>query len=210
MEMAEREAMILQWLPLAWRSCRRFRRCGILLDDLRQEAVVGLISAVDMFDSVKGPFMAYASKTINHHLTDMCANQMRPWRVPNYLNNRIRKVRKAVMDLALKGIYDPSPLLLSEQSGLSLKMVATALSVERMRVPSDDFPMAEEPEPIDVAELMSPLNLDQQNLLIQRYGLYGQPVMRLNDVAAVEGVTKECIRKRQDKALALARWRAQA
>ncbi len=210
MEMAEREAMILQWLPLAWRSCRRFRKCGILLDDLRQEAVVGLISAVDGYDLTKGSFISYASTAINHHLFAMCAEQMRAYRIPNYLNNWVVKVRKAMMALRRKGIFEPSPLLLSEQSGLSLVRVIKALSVDWRRVQDDDFPMAKDVEPIDVAELMAPLNLDQQNLLIQRYGLYGHPVMRLNDVAAAEGVTKECIRKRQDKAIAMARVRASA
>ncbi len=201
----ERECMILQWLPFAWRCCRRFMRCDILLDDLRQEAVVGLINAVDGFDPARGPFMAYASKTINHQLTDMCADQMRPYAITHHVNALIIKINRAVEALNRRGIWDPSNMLISEQSGLLLKQVVRARSVNRMRVPSGDFPMPEEPEPIDVCELLAPLSADQQDLLIQRYGLAGHSPVRLSDLAAAEGVTRECVRLRQDKALAAAR-----
>ncbi len=201
----ERENMILQWLPFSWRCCRRFLRCGILLDDLRQEAVVGLIDAVDGFDETQGSFMAYASKAIHHQLLDMCAKQMRPFKITHDVNTLVIKVNKAIRALNERGIWDPSNLLISEQSGLSLKKVARARSVDRMRVPSGDFPMPEEPEPIDVHELLAPLDPDQQNLLIQRYGLMGHSKQRLKDIAGLEGVTRECISKRQDKALAAAR-----
>ncbi len=204
-----RKQFIVEWLPLAWRGCRRFMRCDILLDDLRQEAVVGLIRAVDAYDPAKGPFLPYASKTINYQLRAMCADQMRPCRITYHVNALIVKVRKAISALNRRGIWNPSDLLISEQSGLMLKQVVTALSVDWQwhRVPSGDFPMPEpeEVEPIDVRELLAPLDPNQQNFLIQRYGLDGQPRRLLKDIAKSEGVTKECIRKRQAKALAAAR-----
>ncbi len=205
-----RNQFIVEWLPLAWRGCRRFMRCGILLDDLRQEAVVGLIHAVDAFDPAKGPFMAYASKAINHQLTDMCADQMRPYKITRHVNDLVNKVHRAVKALNQRGVWNPSNLLISEQSGLLLKQVITARSVDRMRVPSGDFPESEPVEPIDVQELMALLDPDQQDLLVQRYGLDGQPGRLLKDIAHNEGVTRECIRKRQNKALAAARQGVEA
>ncbi len=205
-----RQQFIVEWLPLAWRGCRRFMRCGILLDDLRQEAVVGLIHAVDAFDPNKGSFMAYASKAINHQLTDMCADQMRPFKITRHLNTLILKVNRAIKALNQHGIWNPSDMLIAEQAGLLLKQVVRARSVDRMRVPSGDFPMPEEPEPIDVREILALLNFDQQDLLIQRYGLFDQPKRRLKDVAVAEGVTKQYIQIRHKKALAAARERIKA
>ncbi len=206
----ERENMILQWLPFSWRCCRRFRQCGILLDDLRQEAVIGLIHAVDQFDSAKGAFMPYASRAINRQLMDMCADQMRPYAITPHVNKLVIKVNRAVKEMNQRGIWNPSNLLISEQSGLNLKQVIRARSVDRMRVPSGDFPEDEPAEPIDVNELLDPLDPDERGLLIQRYGLAGQPPLRLSDLASAGGVTRECIRKRQEKVLDAIRWRLEA
>ncbi len=149
--------------------------------------------------------MAYASKAINHQLTDMCADQMRPYRITRHVNGLIIKVSKAIKALNRRGVWNPSNLLISEESGLLLKQVAVARSLDRMRVPGQDFPEPEQAEPIDVREILAPLSPDQQDLLIRRYGLLSQPKRHLKDIADAEGVTRECIRKRQSKALAAAR-----
>ncbi len=211
MTSAERDDFIVQWLPLAWQGCRRFMKTGILLDDLRQEAVVGLILAVDTFDPDRGShFLPYAAKSINNHLRSMCAKQMRAFKIPNYLNNWVIKVRRAVISLRLKGIVNPSWSLLSEQSGLSLDQVARVFSVSWVRIPLTDHPGVEEDEPIDLRDILSPLSIDQQDVLIMHFGLLGERAHSLRQLAAAEGVTYECIRKREKNALTMARWVAQA
>lgn len=168
---------------------------------------MGLINAVDSFDADRGfPFMPYAARVIRNRLRSMCAAQMRQFKIPNYLNNWTIKVRKAVIDLRLKGIVRPSRLLLSEQSGLSLAQVGRALSVYWLRVPMTDHPGTEEPEPIDIGEILRPLSLDHQDTLIMRFGLLGKPAHSLRALAQAEGVTYECIRKREKNALTMARW----
>ncbi len=207
-----REEMILRWLPLAWRGCRRFRRCGIQLSDLRQEAVVGLILAVDGYDAGKGPFMPYASKSINHQLLEMCANQMRPYRLTNHVNNLVNKVRKTVEALNRKGVWNPSSVLISEQSGLSMPKVIRALSVDRARVPGNMLEASEdvaldyrEDLATEVMTALAPCSPDQQALMTARYGLGGRPPKLLKDLAATAGITREAVRNRQLKALAAAR-----
>ncbi len=92
--LATRERMIVQWLPLAFKGCRKFSKTGILMDDLRQEAVVGLIHAVDKYKPGRGNFQPYAARTITNQLRDMCGEQMRIYRVPAWLNKLACKVRK--------------------------------------------------------------------------------------------------------------------
>ncbi len=173
--------------------------------------MVGLILAVDGYDAAKGPFIIYASRAINHRLLSMCAHQMRPYRIPNYLNTIILKIRKSMRELRLRGIFEPSNSIISEQSGLSLYQVDKALPLMGwLRVPSNGFLSSEEAEPINVGELFAPLGPDEQNLLNQRYGLDGRPPLTLRDIAGAEGVTRECIRKRQQRALDKVRQGAEA
>ncbi len=89
----DREAMILQWLPLAWKMAGRFRHTNLLFDDRRQEAILGLIHAVDTFDPERGLFKSFASKVICNKLMVMCAEQIRPYRVPMWLAKVEGKVK---------------------------------------------------------------------------------------------------------------------
>src|SRR5262245_66418126 len=60
-----REEIIRASLPLARRAARRFRGRGEPAEDLNQVATVGLIKAVDRFDSDRGtPFTGFAMPTI--------------------------------------------------------------------------------------------------------------------------------------------------
>ncbi len=87
-----REEMILQWLPLALKMAYRYKNTGILKEDRQQEATLGLIIAVDGFNSEKGSFKPYACRVMANRLMNMCAEQMKPYRVPVWLNRAAIKV----------------------------------------------------------------------------------------------------------------------
>ena len=56
-------------LGLAYRTARRFLGYGIELEDLRQEAALALITAVDQFEALRGAtFSHFACRVIYRHL----------------------------------------------------------------------------------------------------------------------------------------------
>ncbi len=89
-DLAARDALIEEFMPLAGTLAGRFRRSNDAHEDLTQVAYVGLVKAVDRFDPERGArFPSYAVPTIlgelRRHLRD------RTWRVhvPRRLQNLI-------------------------------------------------------------------------------------------------------------------------
>src|SRR5256885_1264926 len=64
-DMAAREELVKRFLPLARRLARRYERASEPLEDLVQVASVGLVKAIDRFETEQGTgFSSYAVPTI--------------------------------------------------------------------------------------------------------------------------------------------------
>ena len=96
-----REELVERFLPLARQLARRYQRAEEPLDDLVQVASLGLVKAIDRFDTSREvAFSSYAVPTIlgeiKRHFRD------RTWsvRVPRDLQELALKVDKAVAELS--------------------------------------------------------------------------------------------------------------
>jgi RNA polymerase sigma-B factor len=84
-----RERVISELIPFAHQLARRFRNRGEPLDDLQQVAVLGLIKAVDGFESRAGnSFAAYAVPTVLGELRRHFRDKGWMIRVPRSLQER--------------------------------------------------------------------------------------------------------------------------
>ncbi len=185
-----RDAMIVQWMPLAIRSARRFRKCRIMWADLKQEANLGLILAVDGFDPEKAgasDFRSYASQCINNRLVDMCARQLRPFRVPAYLN------KAAVAVMYGKPVSDKFAKIVAE---LDYHRVSEDDILDRdHELKSDD-----RLDRFDAAmRLLSPAN---QKIILRTTGAYGATIETCAAIGRELGISREAIAKRRRTALA--------
>jgi RNA polymerase sigma-B factor len=127
-----RDQVIEAWLPLANHLANRFAGRGEPFDDLAQTATVGLIKAVDKFDSERGvEFAAYAIPTIigeiKRHFRD------RTWdiRVPRRLQELRLSISEATSTLLQSLGRSPTVADLAGHLGISEEAVLEGLEGAR-------------------------------------------------------------------------------
>jgi RNA polymerase primary sigma factor len=80
---AAREELIRRLLPLVHATARRYQTEGLEQADLLQEGIVGLLRALQRFDTGHGvPFAAFATWWIRQSLQEARSDFMRPIRLP--------------------------------------------------------------------------------------------------------------------------------
>jgi RNA polymerase primary sigma factor len=135
-------------LPLVRAVASRYRDYGLPLDDLVQEGSVGLLEAIDHYDSSRGPtFEPYARFRVRRAIRNALTDQARLIRLPKQVVERRRELRRAEARLLAAG-RRPTPADLAAATGLSLAAVVEArtapqaqLSLEQPILP-DGSPLA--------------------------------------------------------------------
>ncbi|MFB8381160.1 sigma-70 family RNA polymerase sigma factor [Streptomyces rubiginosohelvolus] len=114
-----RQEIIHAWLPMAHRLASRYRDRGETLEDLRQIAAVGLVSAVDRFDPDRShSFVPFAVPTITGEIRRHFRDRMWSVHVPRRVQNLRNAVRVATAELGAGGT--PASLArLAEHTGLT-------------------------------------------------------------------------------------------
>jgi RNA polymerase sigma-B factor len=119
-----RDELVTIHIPLAEHLARRFRDRGEPLDDLIQVATIGLIKAVDRFDSDRGvEFSTFATPTIvgeiKRHFRD------RGWaiRVPRRLQDLRMQLSQATAELSQRTGRAPTVAELAAHIGVSQEQI---------------------------------------------------------------------------------------
>jgi RNA polymerase sigma-B factor len=127
-DVAARAELVLRLLPLAHWVARRYDHGSEPFEDLVQVASVGLLKAIDRFESGRGAALAsYAVPVIEgeikHHFRDSC------WtvRVPRAMHGTVMKVSRAVSDLSEQLGRAPSQGEVAEAVGVDCAEVAKAM-----------------------------------------------------------------------------------
>jgi RNA polymerase sigma-B factor len=123
-----RAQAIEAWLPLAHGLANRFKGRGETHDDLVQTATLGLIKAVDRFDSERGvEFAAYAVPTIVGEIKRHFRDHTWDVRVPR----RVQELRLSVVEAASTLTHtlcrEPSVADISTYLGISREDVLTGI-----------------------------------------------------------------------------------
>jgi RNA polymerase sigma-B factor len=127
-DLSAREALVARYLPLAHRLARRYQRAEEPMDDLVQVASLGLLKAIDRFDSGREvAFSSYAVPTIlgeiKRHFRD------RTWsvRVPRDLQELALRVDRALTALSVGRQRSPSIGEIARSLEVSEEQVLEAL-----------------------------------------------------------------------------------
>ena len=227
-DFAARQQLIERNLRLVVSIAKHYTNRGLALPDLIEEGNLGLIHALGKFDAERGfRFTTYATWWIRQSVERAIMSQSRTIRLPAHVVKELNVVLRALRYLEMHGIPDGRDVTLDDVAHLLDKPVEQVRRVLRYNehVTSLDAPLDREGG-VSVAEgvadegalapelllhnaeieawvrlWLSELNERQRKVIERRYGLHGQDVATLEELAGELDVTRERVRQIQAEAL---------
>ena len=206
-------------------SIARIYASNYNLLDLINEGNIGLMKAVDKFDSNRGyKFSTYATWWIRQAITRALADQARTIRVPVHMVETINKMVRVQRQLTLELNREPSEEEIAKKMNVSVDKVREVIKISQDPV-SLETPIGEEddshlgdfikdesslsPEEYteneilkeEIDDVLQSLQQREQEVLRLRFGLKDGTCHTLEEVGKKFNVTRERIRQIEAKAL---------
>jgi RNA polymerase sigma-B factor len=135
-EDAVREELVARFMPLARSLANRYSGGPEPTEDLYQVASLGLVKAIEGFDSTLGyTFASYAAPTILGELKRHFRDRGRQVHLPRGLQERIAAIDRAAEELPTQLGRAPSAADVAEHTGMDLEEVLEAMEASSARRP---------------------------------------------------------------------------
>lgn len=225
-----RNRMVEANLRLVVSIAQKFRRRGIAFCDLIQEGNLGLLRALERFDFKLGyKFSTYASWWIRHYIFRIIAEQSRVIRLPMHMIKQIQDIRRFEQSFLQTHGWEPENWEIARKMELPearisaiRKMAMQTISLQTQIGNDEDSTVLEELiadentyEPArELArrilydrfrEMLSTLPEREQQIIIMRFGLFGNKVQPLDEISRQLHLTRERVRQLEIKILATLR-----
>lgn len=206
---------------------KQYQNQGLPLADLINDGNLGLIKAAERFDSTKGfKFISYAVWWIRQSILQSLAEQARLVKLPQNKVDSISKINLAFTRLEQEFQREPTAaeladilqmnVLLVDQSlqsnGFHLSLDAPLYDDEEHEssqydlfandfLPSPDQLLIENSLQAEIRRLLCKLDHREADILTSCYGLNGRPLLDLDDIARMYGLTRERVRQIRDNSI---------
>jgi RNA polymerase primary sigma factor len=223
-DLAAKERLINSNLRLVIKFARRYQGHGLLLQDLVQEAMLGLIRATEKFDYRRGyKFSTYAVLWIKQAIQRGLDNTGRPVRIPAHVAQRERTVNRVESELSARLNREPTEEEIAETAKLPLDEVMAVRDLTRVTTSLDapvgddgdttlgefraeasesvEVEVAEREQENAINEALATLPEDERRVIQLRFGTGGQAEASLREVAREVGVSQERARQLEARGL---------
>ena len=203
---------------------RRGERRYITTEDLKQEGIIGLLRAVDLYNPDLGfRFKTYATWWIEQSMDRAIADLNRIVRLPVYLQEKLTKIRRARSRLTFVNGRPPTESELAESLGIEPERLMKLLwRVQATEVAEGDSVVAEDLTLLSLVpdqgasqfdllsqreledrfeELLSTLSPREERILRMRFGIGLDRDYTLESIGQQYSITRERIRQIEEKAL---------
>lgn len=194
--------------------------------DLIQEGNLGLIAALDKYNWKLGyKFSTYATWWIKQAMFKAISEQSHCMKIPVYIQETLSKYKKIKNSLEQKYNCQIKPAVVADKMGISENKINTflnaftkSLSIENSLDAVDDkqLNLSEIIEDVkqnveikieneelkkDIKKALSILKEKEQEVITLRFGLEDNGKKTLEEIGNIYGVTKECIRQIEKRAI---------
>ena len=203
---------------------RHGQKKHLTFEDLVQEGMIGLLRATDLFDPERGfRFKTYATWWIEQRMQRAIADDDRLVRLPVYLHDTVKRVKRAEARLTLATGSAPTPDQLANAIGMNPERLQKLLwRVQATEVIEGDSPVGEDttilalaPDPSDSAfeiashqelqerfrGVLATLTPREERIVRMRFGIGLDQGHTLESIGGEYNVTRERIRQIEAKAL---------
>lgn len=206
-------------LKLVIKFAKDYQHVGVPLSDLIQEGNIGLMRAIEKFDPSKGlKFTTYAVWWIKQGFLKVIKQNNRLIRIPTHIQETLSRIAKVRETITEETGFEPTMAFLAEQEGMteeeletlynvcmepiSIETVVTGEQNKQLKdfIPDTTVDLEADLDAHNLTEEISKaldahLTSTEKDVIIHRYGLFGQTVHTLEEIATLMDKSRERIRQ---------------